>query len=86
MMTKAIRFIATCLMGIMLFSLPVYAESVQLEEAPTRKTIEVTPDMEARNELWDEMVQTYGEDVDWSLETWAEYSRRLEEEGITPPS
>lgn len=82
MMTKAIRILATCLLGIMLFSMPAYAEAAQAPEAPMRKTIEESPDTEARTQIWDEMIEANGEDVTWPLETWAEYSRRLEENGL----
>lgn len=69
-------------------ALPAYAEGAAdtaITNIKREKTMTATPEMEKDAALWDELIATHGEDVDWPLEVWAEYSQRRAALGITTP-
>lgn len=57
-------------------------EAIRKDYTPSAEELER---MEKQQTLWGELIATYGEDVDWPLEVWAEYSRRSAELGIVLP-
>lgn len=79
------RFLSICLLGAALLSATVaaHAENEPSEGARETMTVTIATNWEKESALWDELIATYGEDTNWPLEVWAEYSERCAEMGVT---